>query len=105
MFAWLKERVINKMEGLKGNLLNQAGKEVLVKPVIQAIPSYTMSIVRLSKTFCSSLFADVTRFWWSSNSKHRDIHWKSRYFIFSPKCYVGLGFKYFEAMNFALLSK
>lgn len=28
---WLKEKVLAKLEGWKGNLLNQAGKEVLIK--------------------------------------------------------------------------
>lgn len=36
---WLKDKVSSKLEGWKGNLLNQAGKEVLIKSVIQAIPT------------------------------------------------------------------
>lgn len=40
---WLQERVLTKFEGLKGNLLYQAGKEVLIKSVVQAIPNYIMS--------------------------------------------------------------
>lgn len=44
---WLKDRVLFKIEGWKGNLLNQAGKEALIKSVIQVIPSYIMVIVKL----------------------------------------------------------
>lgn len=51
MLQWIKERVFAKMEGWKEQFLSQAGKEVLIKSVIQAIPSYVMAIVRPQK-FC-----------------------------------------------------
>lgn len=44
--SWLKEKVINRLEGWKGKILNAAGKEVLIKAVIQAIPSYIMAILQ-----------------------------------------------------------
>lgn len=52
--GWIKERVVEKLEGWKENLLNQAGKEVLIKAVIQAIPSYAMSMVRFPKKIVES---------------------------------------------------
>lgn len=60
--CWLKENVLGKLEGWKRNLLNSAGKEVLIKAVVQAIPSYTMAILQLPKTFCASLTSAVARF-------------------------------------------
>ncbi|XP_072094057.1 uncharacterized protein [Arachis hypogaea] len=60
--AWLEERIDNKIEGWKERLLNQAGKETLIKAVIQAIPSYTMSIVLLPKNFCQRIGSKVARF-------------------------------------------
>lgn len=64
--TWIKERVLAKLEGWKESLLNQVGKEVLIKVVIQAISSYAMSMVRFPKTFCNSLCSMVARFWWTS---------------------------------------
>ncbi|KAL0013771.1 hypothetical protein SO802_000840 [Lithocarpus litseifolius] len=42
-FVYIKERVWRKLQGWKEKLLSQAGREVLIKVVIQAIPTYTMS--------------------------------------------------------------
>lgn len=39
---WIKEKVWNKMDGWKEKLLNKVGKEVLIKAVIRAIPTYVM---------------------------------------------------------------
>lgn len=50
---WIKERLFSKLEGWKDNFLSQAGKEVLIKSVIQVIPSYVMEILRLPKNFLS----------------------------------------------------
>lgn len=69
--GWIKDRIAGKMEGWKESLLNQAGKEVLIKSVIQTIPTYAMSIVKFPKTFCSKLNSEVARFWWKGNRKDR----------------------------------
>lgn len=59
---WINERVFSKLGGWKEQYLSQAGKEVLIKSIIQAIPTYVMSIVRLSKNFCQSLCSGIAKF-------------------------------------------
>lgn len=70
--SWLKLRVLDKIDGWKEKLLNQAGKEVLIKAVIQALPSYAMSIIRLPKNFCRSLCSSIARFWWRNPGRERE---------------------------------
>lgn len=81
------------------------GKEILIKAVLEAIPSYAMSIVRFPKNFCKSICASIARFWWRSKGRNRGIHWKSWADIARCKGEGGLGFKDFSDMNFALLAK
>lgn len=77
VLMWIKERIEAKIAAWKECLLNQAGKEVLIKAVIQAIPTFAMSMVRFPKKFCAKLCSPVARFWWRSKGKSRGIHWKS----------------------------
>ena len=63
-FAQLKERVANKLARWKEKLLSNAKKEILIKAVAQAMPSYTMSCFLLPKALCQELTGMVRLFWW-----------------------------------------
>ncbi|KAJ1417130.1 hypothetical protein SESBI_16817 [Sesbania bispinosa] len=103
--AHQEDKVKAKLDGWKETLLNQGGKEVLIKVVIQAIPVYAMSIVKFPATFYKKLGALVARFWWRGPKKDKGIHWKSWKLISKSKYEGGPGFKDFSLLNTALLSK
>ena len=46
--AYVKGRIAEKLQGWKQSSLSKAGKEVLIKAVVQAIPAYPMSIFKFS---------------------------------------------------------
>ncbi|GKC44980.1 reverse transcriptase [Tanacetum coccineum] len=48
-FGFLLEKVLQKLQGWKQKVLSQAGREVLIKSVIQAIPTYAMQCYLLPK--------------------------------------------------------
>ncbi|XP_016192574.1 uncharacterized protein LOC107633463 [Arachis ipaensis] len=102
---WIQEKILDKMQGWKEKLLNQAGKEVLIKAVIQAIPVYAMNIIKFLKSFHRKIESAIARFWWTNYGKNRSIHWKSWTKMTRSKLNGGLGFKDFECQNTALLAK
>lgn len=103
--CWIKDKVWQKLQSWKANLLTPAGKEVLIKAVVQAIPTYVMSVFILPKKFCDSIASMVTRFWWSQNNKERGIHWVSWRELKKCKKLGGLGFRDLQATNLALVAK
>ncbi|KAJ1415409.1 Zinc finger, CCHC-type [Sesbania bispinosa] len=73
---WIKDKIILKFDGWKERLLNPAGKEVLIKSVLQAIPTYAMSILKFPKRICDQICSAVAKFWWKSSGSGRGMHWK-----------------------------
>ena len=47
-----------KLQGWEGKLLSQAGREVLIKAVIQAIPTYAMGCFKLPAGLCNEIEED-----------------------------------------------
>ena len=63
-FNYIKERVWKKIQGWKEKLLSQAGIEILIKAVVQAIPTYTMSCFKLPLGLCGDIESLIRKFWW-----------------------------------------
>ena len=72
-FNDLKQKLGNKLSGLKEKLLSNAGKEILIKSVAQAIPSYSMSCFKLPDALCDKLVGMVRRFWWGQQENHNKL--------------------------------
>jgi hypothetical protein len=49
-FGYVKDRIWKKINSWRGRALSKAGKEVMVKSVLQAIPSYVMSVYLIPET-------------------------------------------------------
>jgi hypothetical protein len=54
-FTSICGRVKAKLDGWKEKFLSQAGKEILLKVVFQALPTYCMTVFRLPQALCKSL--------------------------------------------------
>ena len=62
-FRCIKDRVWKRMQDWKVKFLSQAGKEILLKSVIQAIPMYGMSVFLLPKSLCKEINSLMQKFW------------------------------------------
>ena len=63
-FDYIKERVWTKLQGWEEKLLSQVGREVLIKTVVQVIPTYTMGCFKLLIGLCNEIEKLIRRFWW-----------------------------------------
>ena len=104
-FEYIKERVWRKLQGWGEKLLSQAGREVLIKAMVQAIPTYTMNCFKLPLDLCEEIESMIRKFWWGQRGDRRKIHWVSWGFLCKPKTEGGMGFKNLALFNNALLDK
>ena len=61
-FNDIKEKLAKKLAGWKEKLFCKAVKEVLIKAVAQAIPTYFMSCFKIPDSFCDELNSMVRNF-------------------------------------------
>ena len=101
----LSKKEWKKTHGWKENLLSQAGKEVLIKAVFQALPTYAMSLFLLPKTICVEITSMVRRFWWGGEGKEKGMAWKNWHDMCKHKNDGGMGFQDIELFNVAFLGK
>ena len=104
-FEFIKEKVWRKLQGWEEKLLSQAGREVLIKAVVQAIPTYTMSCFKLPIGLCTELESLIRKFWWGQRGDRRKIHWVKWETLIQSKLDGGMGFKDLALFNDALLAK
>jgi hypothetical protein len=95
-----------KVQSWSGKHLSKAGREVLVKSVAQAIPTYCMSTVLLPESLGEELERMINSFWWGSNkSSGRGINWLRWEKLAMRKDHGGMGFRHFYGFNLAMLGK
>ena len=63
-FKEIKEKLAKKLAGWKEKLLSKAGKEILIKAVTQAIPTYAMSYFKIPDSLCDEMTSLMRNFWW-----------------------------------------
>lgn len=85
-------------------MLSRARNEVLMKAVLQAIPTYIMSCFALPKSLVNSIEAAIRAFWWGSGDK-RKMAWLSWEQLCKPKNQGGMGFRDLHSFNKVLLGK
>jgi len=88
-FKYLKDRVWKRVQGWMEQSLSAGGKEVLIKAVAQAIPTYSMSCFKLPKGLCEHINGIVRSFWWGSKEGKRKPCWVAWDEMIKPKNWGG----------------
>ncbi|KAM6594072.1 hypothetical protein CsatA_001775 [Cannabis sativa] len=100
----LKDKMQKRIQSWKGRFLSTVGREVLLKIVAQALPSFAMSVFLLPLKTCSHLKSLMTKYWWSLSGR-KGVSW----FIWRKLCKNknsgGMGFQSLREYNLSLLGK
>lgn len=104
-FAYIKQRIWARIQGWQEKLLSKAGKEILIKAVAQAIPTFAMSCFDLTKSLCDEISSMIGRQWWSQQDKYNKIHWIGWQKLTRSKSLGGLGFRDLHVFNMAMLAR
>lgn len=104
-FRELREKISKKVMGWKEKYILKAGREILIKTVAQAIPTYTMGIFKIPKYLCATINSTLAKYWWGQTKEERKIHWINWAKLCTPKQKGGIGFRDIQAFNLALLAK
>ena len=75
LFAFMKDKLMYRVNGWTGKWLTKREKEVLIKSILLALPTYVMSSFLLPLEICENLASAIAQLSWSSNPPKRGIHW------------------------------
>ena len=105
-FWELREKILKRVMGWKEKYISKAGREILIKTVAQAIPTYTMGIFKTPKTLCDTINSTLAKYWWRQTKEERKINWINWVkFALLIKQKGGMSFRDIQAFNLALLVK
>lgn len=68
-----KRSLAKKLARWKEKLLSKASKEVVIKAVAQAIPTYRISCFKLPNSQCDDMTSLVQNFWWAQKRNERKM--------------------------------
>ncbi|CAO2188287.1 unnamed protein product [Urochloa humidicola] len=104
-FQTLKERLGKRLKDYSEKSMSTGAKEILIKAVAQALPTYIMSVFKLPLTLCDDLTSIIREFWWGVEKGKRKLAWVAWDKLTVRKSKGGLGFKDLRLFNQALLAR
>ncbi|CAH9135001.1 unnamed protein product, partial [Cuscuta epithymum] len=104
VLAFIKERIVKRISCWNHKFLSRAGREVLIKTVLQAMPSYAMNVFLFPKDMCTEIERIMNGFWWKGHSS-TGIRWTDWERLCVPKKYGGMGFRRLHDFNLVMLGK
>jgi len=106
IFSYLKDHIWNKCQSWSARSLSRAGKEILIKSITHAIPSYCMGAFLFHASLCEEIERMMNSFYWGSKKNgRRGINWMRWEKLTYHKTRGGLGFHNMEAFNLSMLGK
>lgn len=101
----LADNLWAKVQGWIVKCMVSSGKEILIKAIAQAIPTYSMSCFLLPRGLCNQVNTMLWNFLGGCKDGKRKTVWISWEDLTMPKYMGGLGFRDAELFNLAMLAK
>lgn len=76
-FAFLLEKVEQKLQGWQNTVLSKQGKVTLLKTAAQVIPNFWMNLFLIPSKICDGIEKKMNAFWWNHGSTGKGIKWLS----------------------------
>ena len=92
VFAEIKEKVGKKLLGWKEKMLSMGGKEILIKAIVQVVPTYTIGCFLLPKSLCEDLEGMMRNLWWGQQNQETKMAWVGWKKMCKAKRQGGMGF-------------
>jgi hypothetical protein len=105
VFAYIKDRIWKRINSWRGRALSRAGKEIMIKSVLQTIPSYVMSIYLLPESTIKDIERMMNSFWWGGGGDNKGIKWLAWDRMTHSKSHGGMGFRDLHSFNLAMIAK
>jgi len=71
-FQSLKERLSKRLRDYSEKHMSSGAKEVLIKSVAQALPTYIMSVFQIPLGLCDSMTSIIREFWWGTEKRKKE---------------------------------
>jgi hypothetical protein len=104
-FKSIKEKLVKKFNNWVERNMSLGAKEVMIKAVVQAIPTYIMGTFKLPVTLYDELTQLTRYFWWGEDAENRKVHWIAWDKLLLSKSMGGMGFRDLKLFNQALLAQ
>eukprot|EP00253_Pinus_taeda_P012058 PITA_12058 len=104
-WVWLVAKLEKRLTGWSFRFLSRAGRLVLIKSVLEAIPVFWMALAWIPRNILGRLKQLCNRYLWNGNQDKRLFAWISWQKITMPKKWGGWGLKDLLAFARALAAK
>ncbi|KAL0355849.1 UNVERIFIED_CONTAM: putative mitochondrial protein [Sesamum radiatum] len=98
LFQNIRDHFWDRISGWNSKLLSQAGKGMLIKSVLQSLPTYAMSCFKLPDHLLLDMEKAMRDFWWHSRGE-KCVHWVAWRKLCRPMLKGG------KAFNIVMLAK